>query len=246
MSGDPAVVAALRTDRAASLSEVWAAVAGMLEMLPPLDETLRQYGFDRSGRLGALMHREDMLGPATMSALALIRLMSAVAACVPGYDPQVLRHLPTVSAADKASLLPDFAVQKTLTVTFGPTPILVTGMGDWRLSAGELRELARALGLPRGVRRHVHINPRDGGAEAAFGVLPGMVTPFLRPGPVSVEAVVRMEGPATDVPQRSAAISVSPFESLVVPAHALAAIVERYLAVVAPQLPTLVWDPAPC
>jgi hypothetical protein len=111
-------------------------------------------------------------------------------------------------------------VNKTVTVRLGATHILCTGVGDFTLNRSLLSQVADELRLSKRMIKACRINPPDYSPEYELGLLTGMVSPFFAPPeqPRRLQALVLLE--ATEIGPAEAqlvAISLSPFESLVVP-----------------------------
>lgn len=92
--------------------------------------------------------------------------------------------------------------------------ILWSTVGDAQIERSHLRHVGEALGLSRRAVRSSVINPEEVDPEEAYGMYPGMVSPFLPRGrPAHLRALV-MVWPADLQQTKTLAISLSPFESL--------------------------------
>jgi hypothetical protein len=88
---------------------------------------------------------------------------------------RVIRHKPSLSAADKQSILPDLLVQKTVTILIESKFVLCSSVGDLKISRKLLGEIAVTLGLPRRGNKS-YINPAAFIPEIELGLLRGMVS----------------------------------------------------------------------
>jgi len=174
----------------------------------------------------ALEAREEALGVATLPARSLNLLLGLCQQQVPrDLSAPIIWHAPSLSTSEKAAILQDvwgggLLVQKTITVLFAQSLlVLCSSVGDYRLTRGDIRSISRALGLSKSRARHVRINPGEYPPEQEYGLLEGMVSPFLDPGrPTRLSAVVFGESPEVwSQENKRIAISLSPFESLLVP-----------------------------
>ncbi len=148
------------------------------------------------GIVSLFSRRKYLLGPATLPGTSIQLLATCGEECLPrgaeeaGISPwearplhtRLLRHRHSNSAVETQALLPPgVLVQKTVTLALGELLVLCTGVGTWRLSRQDLDEIAMALGLSNRRSRHATINPATFQTVEACGMLPGMVSPFLRP-----------------------------------------------------------------
>lgn len=193
----------------------------------------------------ALEARTRALGVATLPSLTLLHLFSLYQRYVSAdLSAAVLWHQPSTTARQKAALLPEgYLVQKSVTVQFEDSLVLCSGIGDFTMSNGLLREIARALNLKNRVHKHRQINPSWAyPPEYLYGILEGIVSPFLPVGRVrDLLAVVFLAAPTSTADEtRQVVISLSPFESLAVPlgcfqsllyAYAGAHYPERWIAI---------------
>src|SRR5205823_11625334 len=118
------------------------------------------------------------------------------------------------------ALLPEGVhVQKTVSLLLGGRLILVTWIGDRLLERAEQFAIAAHLGLSRRAAHQATLNPPGCIAEQAFGLLRGMVSPFLPAGfGTDLHAVVQLSWPQEwESEGNSVAVSLSPFESLLIP-----------------------------
>ncbi|NUS72849.1 MAG: hypothetical protein HOQ05_05515 [Corynebacteriales bacterium] len=152
---------------------------------------------------------------------------------------QLLGHQATMSAADKQALLPEkVLVQKSITVSFDGLTILVSGMGDFKISRALFRRTAALLGLPSSRAKHHQLNPEWLEPFAMTGLKKGMVSPFFAPSHAKrlpYDAVVLLE-PITQKPGEYVAVSLSLAKSLLVPASHLYEVIQGYAARIYPQI----------
>lgn len=185
----------------------------------------------------ALLERERALGAATLPARSMVALFQAAGAeGVSELAERVISHEPSNTAAEKQQILRDCLVQKTITLEISSRLALCTGTGDFRLSRALLRSIAESMGVSRSATRRCAINPESVVPEIDYGLIRGMVSPFLPPHRMSRLSVVTV---LSDPPHASSdvAVSLSPFESLLLPAASLLAVVRRYRDEAYPYLP---------
>jgi hypothetical protein len=179
----------------------------------------------------ALEARSRALGVTTLPGQTLLHLLSLYQQHVSSdLASSIIWHQPSVTAGEKAALLNGHLVQKSITVQFEDALVLCSGIGDFRLSHALLREIARARGLKKRVHKHLQINPLEFPPEYLYGMLEGMVSPFLPPGRMPcLDAVVFLAPPMASVDRnKQVAISISPFESLLVPFSSFQALLYAY------------------
>jgi len=200
-------------------------------LLPPLRETLR---LPESATLYArLSERASALGVATLRPDSL--LLFAQLFREEGLD--MTEHLfgphpATLHAREKQALLPGGVhVQKTVSLLLGGRLVLVTRIGDHVLGRAERFALAANLGLSCKEARQATLNPPGCIAEQAFGLLRGMVSPFLPAGfGTGLRAIAQL--PWRQVWEdegQSVAISLSPCESLLIPLRCYRRMLHRYV-----------------
>src|SRR5207248_456008 len=129
-------------------------------------------------------------------------------------------HPTTLRAQEKQALLPrGVHVQKTVSLLLGGRLLLVTSIGDRQFKRAERFALAAHLGLSRKASHRATLNPPSCIAERDFGLLRGMVSPFLPPGfGIGLHAVVQLSWPQEwEDDGQYVAISLSPCESLLIP-----------------------------
>jgi hypothetical protein len=112
-----------------------------------------------SGISSLFARRKQLLGPTTLSG-ASIQLPCA-------WDSRpvharVLRHGPSLSAAETQVLLPPgVLVQKTVSITLAETLLLCTGAGSQRVTRQQLRALSATLDLPSRAFKRCSVNPES-------------------------------------------------------------------------------------
>jgi hypothetical protein len=173
--------------------------------------------------IAELGDRELTLGVATISCRAFELLHELITSL--GVEHMIARHPPSLTAAAKQTLLDAGGsgvkrlVNKTVTVRLGTTHLLCTGAGDFTLNRCHLTTIAGELRLSKKVTKACRINPPDYSPESELGLLTGMVSPFFAPSRCRprLQAVVLLGAAKTGVAEEQmVAISLSPFESLIV------------------------------
>ena len=219
----------------------------IVSLLPPLAETLKLV---ESAALSArLSEREAALGIATLPAGSLLLLAQLfheegldMAEHLFGPHPATLR------AREKQVLLPRNAhVQKTVSLLSGDRLALVTSIGDRRLGRPERSALAAKLGLSLRAAHQATLNPTGCIAEQQFGLLRGMVSPFLPTGfGKGLRAVAQLCWPQMwEDDGQSVALSLSPCESLLIPLRCYRRVLHRYACQTIPDVPLLELDVSP-
>jgi hypothetical protein len=197
------------------------------------------------GIISLFSRRAQVLGPATLPGASIQLLATCASACLHTrpmdeyatawemrpLHARLLRHAPSHSAAQTQALLPPGVLaQKTVTLALGESLLLATGVGTRTLSRQELRAITQALGLPSRARIHGTFNPPPHDSVERFGMVRGMVSPFLPPTrETGLSALVLLPWPQRwDAQAREVAISLSLWESLVLPLGSLRALVRLY------------------
>lgn len=218
--------------------------------LPPLEGVLLHWHTHGAkaltpGILSLFSRREQLLGPATLPGASIQLLANCASESLRRLPrdelstswetrplhARLVRHRPTQSAVEtQARLPPGVLVQKTVTLTLGESLVLCTGAGTQRLSRQERYAIAQALGLPHRTGRHTTVNPESCDSVEVFGMLPGMVSPFLRPSRATkLTALVLLPWPRRwEAQMREVAISLSLWESLVLPLGCLRPLLRWY------------------
>jgi len=218
--------------------------------LPPLEGVLLHWQMHGAaaltpGIVSLFSRRKHLLGPASLPGTSIQLLATCAEECLPSgvgepgifswearpLHTRLVRHRHSHSAMETQALLPPgVLVQKTVTLALGELLVLCTGVGTWRLSRKDLHEIAKTLGLPNRRSRHATINPATLQTVEAFGMLPGMVSPFMRPlRATRLAALVVLPWPRCWEEQgREVAISLSLWESLVLPLSCLRSLLRSY------------------
>ena len=191
-----------------------------------------------------LSEREQHMGAATLpveSMVLLLQLMQEHHQAL-----HVVWHQPTITAQEtQATLPPGVVVLKTVTVQLDQSVLLWTRLGHGLLTRTDLRDIARILDLPTRVTSHCQINPRSVDPEVAYGMREGMVSPFLRPHHQTQAQLVAIVSDLTPntclIPSPypepfQVAISLSRYESLLVPAALFPALLRTYARHAYPHL----------
>jgi hypothetical protein len=207
----------------------------IVESLPPLAQLgdAWQHG---AGDSGALKQRVKELSVATMAAESL-QLLFEVAQDegVNELEKRIIRHKPSLSAADKQAILSDSLVQKTVTILIEGKFVLCSSVGDFKISRKLLSEIGAELDLPR--RKFAsYINPAAFIPEIELGLLRGMVSTFFSPGRMTQLCLVGFITPSSSqLPD--VAVSLSPCESLLLPCSQFPRIVKKYAERAYPYVP---------
>lgn len=216
--------------------------------LPPLEGVFfhwHTYGADSTtpGITSLLHRREQLLGVATLPGASIALLYECAMACLqrlPGpvdspcwgsrpLHARLLRHGPSQSAAETQALLPPgVLVQKTVTVALGGCLLLCSGAGTQSLTRQHRQDIATALALPSRTMKRCTINSSTHHSVDSFAMQPGMVSPFLHPERATELAALILLPWRWDVQEREVAISLSLWESLVLPVRCLRQVVLNY------------------
>lgn len=200
-----------------------------------------------AGMHSLLARRKQLLGPTTLTG-ASIQLLYECAIdslrrlSLPGQDlrcpwesrplhARLLKHGPSLSAAETQALLPPgVLVHKTVSMTLADTLLLCTGVGTQRVTRQHLRALSAALALPRRAVKQCTVNALTCNPVETFAMQPGMVSPFLSPyHHTGLGALVLLPWPQQwEAHEREVAISLSLWESLVLPLPCLRQLIRSY------------------
>ncbi len=200
-----------------------------------------------TGISSLLARRKQLLGPTTLSGGSIQLLYDCANdslrhLSLPGqqlHSPwdsrplhaRLLRHGPSLSAAETQALFPPgVLVQKTVSMTLADTLLLCTGAGPRRVTRQQLRALSAALELPRRTVKQCSINALTCNPVETFAMQPGMVSPFLHPSHhTALDALVLLPWPERwEAQEREVAISLSLWESLVLPLTCLRQVIRSY------------------
>lgn len=199
------------------------------------------------------MSRNGVLAPPSPPICGLslpLSTQTLLAELLAGQAVEVMRyqHEATRSAAQTQTVLPPgVLVQKTVSVAFGDrshTGVLWTGVGDFQISKGSVLLVAERLGLSRRAARNATINPAWLDPVAAFGMQAGMVSPFLPPPSPGqqafpISALVVESWPTMRERTMHVAISLSLYESLIIPLRTLRPLLRAYYALAHPAIACL-------
>jgi len=226
----------------ASPPPAFTAVDRLIKTLPPIESIWA--ALPNMAAIAELKQRERLLGVATLSGSAF-ELMHQIIGDLNIYHV-IIRHPPSVKAGAKQDLIAGrlngttLLVNKTVTVRLGTAQFLLTGAGDFTVSRQLLRQIADRWRLPRRTVKACRINPVDYSPESELGLLTGMVSPFVAPS-LSLEklrGVALFATPDVDAAaDQMVAISLSPFESLVVRLVDFEALAYLYARRAYPNLP---------
>jgi hypothetical protein len=212
----------------------FAMIEDLLGALPPIEDIWAS--LPDLEAIALLQKREQLLGVATLSCRSLSLLHEIIGAS--GVPNVIWRHAPSLRASEKQAILDTrwghrrVLVNKTLTIRFGATHLLCTGVGDFTLHRSLLSAVATTLHLPKRVVKDCHINPADYSPEYAVGLLTGMVSPFMSPGISThcLQAIIHLTETAGGYEPREpmVAVSLSPFESLLLPLSQFRILTQMY------------------
>lgn len=237
----------LAISRTASSSTLYHLEQQLLHV-PPLEELLfrwHTHGSTREDILADVSVREQVLGPATLSGESIWLLYELASAHIqelhtvvhlsqwsrrPLHD-RLVWHAASHTAAQTQALLPaGVLVQKTVSVAMAGSLLFGTTVGTQNLAREHLRYLAKVLALPRQAARNCTLNPASCDPIEEFGMLPGMISPFVRPlRRTRLAAVALIPWPqAWEEQETEVAVSLSPWESLLLPLRCLRSMLCSY------------------
>jgi hypothetical protein len=195
-----------------------------------------------AGMYSLLARRQQLLGPTTLSGASIQLLYSCATdslrrLSLPGQElsspwdsrplhARLLRHGPSLSAAGTQALLPPgVLVHKTVSMTLAETLLLCTGAGQQRVTRQQRRAIAAALALPRRA-----VKPVIHHAVETFAMQPGLISPFLHPSRhAGLTALVLLPWSQWwEAQEQEVAISLSLWESLVLPLRCLRQLIRSY------------------
>lgn len=207
----------------------------IVERLPPLSHLLNTTKkLDSNHPL--LRQRQKHLGVATLSAQALALLLNLLKEDIQiNKVIQFCYHRPSFSVKEKQALLPDMAVQKTLTLEAANQIFLITGVDDYQLDRSFINKIAKISQTSRKLMKNYSINPEYYIPEVQLGLLRGIISPFLEADKWRQLSAVILH-PHTSSNEQ-VAISLSPFESLIIPANNLRELVIKYAKQAYPYIP---------
>ena len=187
----------------------------------------------------ALLERGRRLGIATLSYESLRLLCSLLLPHVSDISAHLLWHDATMSAQQTQQVLPPgVAVLKSVTLKIGERIVLATGVGDFRLHRETVRTLIDELCLPKRALKHVTINPELVDPSDLYGLAQGMVSPFFSASKsVFFSALALVQNDSLSASEYSdVAVSLSRFESLLIPQPLFPLILSEYVRVTYPHL----------
>ena len=218
--------------------------------VPPLEGVFLQWHThgvttNTAGIRSLFARRKQLLGAATLSGASIQLLYECAADILPSlqgrerHSPwdrrplhaRLLRHGASMSAAGTQALLPPgVLVQKTVSLTVGEASCLFTGVGTQRVTRQHLRAIASAMALTGRTTKRCTINPLTTNPVESFGMWPGMVSPFLHPSrTVALCALALSPWPEFwEAHAREVAISLSLWESLILPLSGLRPLIRSY------------------
>lgn len=209
--------------------------------LPPIEEVWAT--LPDAAATAQLKRRENLLDVATLSCKAIELLHGIIFSL--GIYHAIIRHPPSVKASTKQTLIAGgldgtvLLVNKTMTVRLDNQHFLFTGAGDFTINRRLLHRVAAELGLAKRAVKDCRINPADYCPESELGLLKGMVSAFISPAipRPTLQGVVLIVPTEVDRAEgHMVAISLSPFESLVVRLADLPVLVQHYAARAYPDL----------
>lgn len=222
--------------------------------LPPLEDIFAHWdALGASSRATALHQREQVLGRASLSSASL-QLLYEIATqhihalrTVPSLSARSLRplherlvrHAASRTAVETQALLPPPAiVQKTVSLDMAGRLMLCTTVSTQLLARWHLRSIAATSGLPRRSLKHTTLNPATCDPLETFEMEPGMVSPFLRPHRATkLTALALLPWPDVwDEPEQEVGVSLSLWESVLLPLRCLRAIIRGYASVAYPSV----------
>lgn len=225
-------------------------VEEVLYDLPPLEGVFlhwHTYGMKATtAGIGSLLaRRKQLLGSTTLSGASIQLLYECATDCLrslPIQEPhsswysrplhaRLLRHGSSLSADSTQALLPPgVLVQQTVSITLADTLLLCTSVGPQVPTRRQLRGIARALALPTCAVKHCTITPATCNPVEMFAMESGMISPFLQPSrDAGVSAHVILLWPKRwEAQEREVAISLSLWESLLLPLRCLRHLLRIY------------------
>lgn len=206
----------------------------LLESCTPLPTIFKNM---QEGKIDdALKQREKKLSAATLSAKTIYLLWKiSKKEGIHDLENRIIYHEPSVKAEDKQSLIFDSHVQKTVTILIGNKFILCSSIGILKIERKLLRKIASKLDIPRS-EFNIYLNPSIFVPEIELGLLRGIVSTFFSPNRITQLSIVALIIPSS-FPDKDIAISLSPFESLLIPSALFPKIVKKYAKLAYPYIP---------
>ena len=201
--------------------------------LPPLAAIFEAWHCSGSrGSMNALQLREQRLGITTLSSGSLGLLYDIASQFLDDLHVRICRHGVSQSAVETQALLPRHVlVQKTVSVEMAGNLLLWSCVGEQKVDLSQRRVVAASLGLPLRAAKRCSINSPTCSPEEEFAMMRGMVSPFLPPHcPNRLSAVVLVSWSQEWEDQgKEVGISLSLFESLVLPLKYFRPIMQQYM-----------------
>ncbi len=234
----------------------------LFSYLFPLTEVFETWDTMRAMQsIRPLMVREQVLGAATLPGTSLQLLCEVAYTLLQGIPSgvhstlgnkcplhqRVVWHAATLSAEETQAVLPLGAlVQKTITVELDGRLILCSGVGTQPITRPQIHDLAAHLSLPRKSTKRCTLNPVTCDPVKEFEMLPGMVSPFLRPQRTTrLTALALLSWPRYwEELAYEVAISLSLWESVLLPLRCLKALLYGYARQAYPNLPVIELQPS--
>ena len=209
-----------------------------LALLPRIEEVFAR--LDEPRWIEEFKARQRLLKEGTLSGETVRRLCELARSMgVNDLPARAFTHPPSFSAHAKQHILPEATlVQKTISIKIASQYVLCTGVGDWSVSRALKKSIMQALDLPAKSIRDFALNPPSFDPIAELGMWPGMVSPFVAKSPLSVRAIV-MLAPGEEANAQQLAISLSLYESLLLPAKHITKLIQLFLGDQQPALPLI-------
>jgi hypothetical protein len=235
----------------------------VLHDLPPLEGVFLHWHTHgvtstTAGISSLFARRKQLLGPTTLSGASVQLLYECATESLwrrssPWQDvpcpwdsrplhARLLRHAASLRSAKTQALLPPgVLVQKTVSRTLVSTQIFYTGAGLHRITREHLRAVSAGLELPRWSVTQNSINASISNPVETCAMQPGMVSPFLHPTlHTAFGALVILPWPEQwEAYGREVAISLSLWESLLLPLRCLRPLIHSYARKAYPDVPII-------
>ena len=225
-------------------------VEEVLYDLPPLEGVFLHWHTHgvkatTAGMDSLFARRKQLLGTTTLPGASIQLLYECATDCLRSLPIQelhspwdsrplharLLRHGSSLSAASAQALLPPgVLVHQTVSITLADTLLLCTSVGPQVLTRRQLRTIARTLALPTYAVKHCTITPATCNPVEMFAMESGLISPFLPPSrDAGVTALIVLPWPKRwEAQEREVAISLSLWESLVLPSRCLRQLLRIY------------------
>jgi len=213
----------------------------ILSTLPRIEEVFSVYG--TADWVRQLHRRGEYFGKGSLSGGVIHELcVIAEELGVTGLAHRVLTHSPSFSAASKQQILPSTVhVQKTISMQIGDEYTLCTGVGDWSVDRNLKKFIVKHMALSSSAMHSIIINPPTIDPIKHLGVWPGMVSPFLDTTlPANLRTLIILQ-PSTEVLEQDFGVSISLYESLILPVRYFTAIVSNFVGTMQPTLQAVIY-----